>query len=152
MQAKTVRELGAFVRSLRREQGLTQAELAGLLGVSRDWVVRLEHGHPRLEAQRVLDALVVLGVTLDLEASGKSVRTYGSKVGKAPRAPKAKATKARKAPSGKQATTKLPTTPQAANSPRPGSVKGKNERSAVKEEFSAQGQREDPFAYLTRGR
>lgn len=66
MKANTVRDLGALVRSARRAQGLTQADLAKRLGVSRDWVVRLEQGHPRLEAQRVLDALVVLGLTLDV--------------------------------------------------------------------------------------
>jgi transcriptional regulator with XRE-family HTH domain len=44
-----------------RPRVLTQADLASRLQISRDWVVRLERGHPRLEAQRVLDALVVLG-------------------------------------------------------------------------------------------
>lgn len=70
MQAKSVRDLGAQVRSARRTQGMTQADLASRLGVSRDWVVRLEQGHPRLEAQRVLDALSVLGLSLDVRASG----------------------------------------------------------------------------------
>jgi len=68
MQVTTIRSLGSFVRAERLAQGLTQATLADRLGVSRDWVIRLEQGHPRLEAQRVLDALVVLGVTLDLAA------------------------------------------------------------------------------------
>ncbi|MEO5663740.1 MAG: helix-turn-helix domain-containing protein [Nocardioides sp.] len=66
MQAKTMRDLGALARSSRRAQGLTQAELAVRLGVGREWVVRLERGHPRLEAQKVLDALIVLGLTLDV--------------------------------------------------------------------------------------
>jgi len=70
MKTRTVRDLGALVRSARRAQGLTQADLAKRLGASRDWVVRLEQGHPRLEAQRVLDALVVLGLTLDVAESG----------------------------------------------------------------------------------
>jgi y4mF family transcriptional regulator len=66
MQAKTVRDLGALVRAERTTRGMTQADLAHELRVSRDWVVRLEKGHPRLEAQRVLDALLVLGLTLDV--------------------------------------------------------------------------------------
>jgi y4mF family transcriptional regulator len=152
MHAKTVRELGAFVRSQRREQGLTQAELAGLLGVSRDWVVRLEQGHPRLEAQRVLDALVVLGVTLDLGASGNSGRTSSSKAGKAPQIPRIKAAKGRKAAFGKQTKKTLSTTPQGTNSARPDSARSENQRSATKQELSAEGQRDDPFAYLTKGR
>lgn len=71
MHAKSVRDLGAQVRSARRAQGMTQADLASRLGVSRDWVVRLEQGHPRLEVQRVLDALAVLGLSLDVRASAR---------------------------------------------------------------------------------
>lgn len=65
MQVKTMRDLGALVRSARTARGMTQADLAAQLRMSRDWVVRLEKGHPRLEAQRVLDALRVVGVSLD---------------------------------------------------------------------------------------
>lgn len=66
MQVRTVQELGAAVRQARSERGMTQAELAAQLGVARDWVVRLEQGHPRLEAQLVLDALDAAGVALTL--------------------------------------------------------------------------------------
>ena len=65
MQVKTMSDLGALVRSARTARGMTQADLAAQLRISRDWVVRLEKGHPRLEAQRVLDALRVVGVGLD---------------------------------------------------------------------------------------
>jgi transcriptional regulator with XRE-family HTH domain len=65
MQVKTMSDLGALVRSARTARGMTQADLAAQLRMSRDWVVRLEKGHPRLEAQRVLDALRVVGVGLD---------------------------------------------------------------------------------------
>ncbi|PRC42801.1 hypothetical protein C6A85_000000108625 [Mycobacterium sp. ITM-2017-0098] len=65
MEVKTMRELGALVRSARTARGMTQADLAAQLRMSRDWVVRLEKGHPRLEAQRVLDALRVVGVNLE---------------------------------------------------------------------------------------
>jgi transcriptional regulator with XRE-family HTH domain len=65
MQVKTMRDLGALVRSARIARGMTQADLAAQLRMSRDWVVRLEKGHPRLEAQRVLDALRVVGISLE---------------------------------------------------------------------------------------
>jgi transcriptional regulator with XRE-family HTH domain len=65
MEVRTMRELGALVRSARTARGMTQADLAERLQMSRDWVVRLEKGHPRLEAQRVLDALRVVGVNLE---------------------------------------------------------------------------------------
>lgn len=69
MRAKTVADVGAVVRSARHAQGVTQAELARRLHVSRDWVVRLEQGHPRLQAQHILDALVVLNVEVTLTAA-----------------------------------------------------------------------------------
>lgn len=65
MQVKTMGDLGALVRSARTARGMTQADLAAQLRMGRDWVVRLEKGHPRLEAQRVLDALRVVGVSLE---------------------------------------------------------------------------------------
>lgn len=68
MQVKTMGDLGALVRSARTARGMTQADLAAQLRMSRDWVVRLEKGHPRLEAQRVLDALRVVGVSLEATA------------------------------------------------------------------------------------
>ncbi len=68
MKVRTMSDIGALVRSSRTARGMTQAELAKKLRVGRDWVVRLEKGHPRLEAQRVLDALSVLGVSLEATA------------------------------------------------------------------------------------
>lgn len=65
MLVKTMRDLGVLVRSARTARGMTQADLAARLRMSRDWVVRLEKGHPRLEAQRVLDTLRVVGVSLE---------------------------------------------------------------------------------------
>jgi y4mF family transcriptional regulator len=64
MQLHTVRDVGATVRDARVRQGLTQAELARRAGVSREWLVRLEHGSPRLEMQLVLDTLAAVGLTL----------------------------------------------------------------------------------------
>lgn len=64
MQIRTVRDLGSLVREARREAGLSQAGLAARIGVGREWVVRLEQGHPRLEAQLVLDALDASGIRL----------------------------------------------------------------------------------------
>lgn len=64
MEMRTVLDVGLRVRALRQQQQLSQAELARRLGVSRAWVVRLEQGSPRLEAQHVLDSLVALGSPL----------------------------------------------------------------------------------------
>ncbi len=68
MRVHTMQELGAALRQARTELRLTQADVADRVGVSRDWVVRLEHGHPRLEAQLVLDALEAVGLTVALDS------------------------------------------------------------------------------------
>jgi transcriptional regulator with XRE-family HTH domain len=49
---------------------MTQAELARRAGVSREWLVRLERGHPRLEMQLVLDTLAAVGLTLTATEDG----------------------------------------------------------------------------------
>lgn len=76
VEVHTMSDVGAVVRRARRELTMTQADLARAVGVSRDWVVRLEKGHPRLEAQLVLDALDALGVvtSLSLESSATELR------------------------------------------------------------------------------
>jgi len=135
MRVKTIRDLGSFVRSERRAQGMTQADLAARLGVSRDWVVRLEQGHPRLEAQRVLDALVMLGATLDL-APGRPTRA---------RVPAAK-----KAPSKKAAPAKAvskTTTREASAGRKIAKTATTGQWSSAKTSSGA-----DPFAYLTKSR
>ncbi|MEV6282842.1 helix-turn-helix domain-containing protein [Kribbella sp. NPDC051770] len=64
MRIHTVRELGSAVREARARHGLTQVDLARRAGVSREWLVRLEQGHARLEVQLVLDTLEAVGLTL----------------------------------------------------------------------------------------
>lgn len=102
MKLKAMRDVGALVRSARRDRGLTQAELASLVGVGREWVVRLEKGSPRVEAQKVLDVLSALGLVLDVSPSNQ-----------APRRPPAQRA------SGKKASTarKSATAKKSANSP-----------------------------------
>ncbi len=60
MQLTDTHALAVFVRQRRTELGLTQAQLADKVGVGREWVVRLEKGHPRLEVGMVLGALRAL--------------------------------------------------------------------------------------------
>lgn len=67
-----MRDLGALARSTREERGLTQAEVAQRAGVGRDVVIRFERGHPRLEAQRVLDILAALQLVLNVGTSDEA--------------------------------------------------------------------------------
>lgn len=65
MNLTTMHDVATAIRNARLAQGLTQAQLASRLGVGRDWVIRLEQGSPRLEASKVLDAFVALGLSLE---------------------------------------------------------------------------------------
>lgn len=57
MLARNAQDIGNIVKSRRNAIGMTQQELATLIGVNRRWVGELEAGHPRAELALVLDAL-----------------------------------------------------------------------------------------------
>ncbi|WP_019240104.1 MULTISPECIES: type II toxin-antitoxin system Y4mF family antitoxin [Enorma] len=60
-------ELGSLIRTARREQGLTQTELAGLAGVGVTFISQLENGKQSAEAGKVIDVLLTLGIDLIAE-------------------------------------------------------------------------------------
>jgi HTH-type transcriptional regulator / antitoxin HipB len=74
MLIRTPTELGAIIRDKRKRLGLDQSTLANRIGVSRQWVIEIEHGHPRAELGLVLRALDALGIRLDASSGdpGKS--------------------------------------------------------------------------------
>lgn len=51
---RTSSEIGAAIRTERRQQGLTQTELADLCGVSLSFVSNLENGKPTAELAKAL--------------------------------------------------------------------------------------------------
>ncbi|MGC8535506.1 MAG: helix-turn-helix domain-containing protein [Rhizomicrobium sp.] len=67
----TPSDLGAAIRTRRRELGLDQAALAKSIGASRQWVIGVERGRARAELGLVLRALNVLGIPLSLDADAK---------------------------------------------------------------------------------
>jgi HTH-type transcriptional regulator / antitoxin HipB len=60
----SIQEIGSQVRHLRRERGLTQADLAALAGVGRRFVSELENGKPTLRLAETHQVLRVFGLTL----------------------------------------------------------------------------------------
>lgn len=60
-----IEELGAFVRTERKELRLTQLEVAELADVSDRFLRELEHGKPTAEIGKVIDVLAVLGFDLE---------------------------------------------------------------------------------------
>ena len=87
MQIHTTRELGELVRARRHELGLTQGALAERIGSTRQWVVALEAGRPRLELGLTLRALASLGVTLDLRINETSDTQAAGSAARVRRAP-----------------------------------------------------------------
>jgi HTH-type transcriptional regulator / antitoxin HipB len=65
MLVRTPADLGAVVRERRKQLKLNQAVFAEQVGVSRQWIIELEHGHTRAELGLVLRALDALNVHLD---------------------------------------------------------------------------------------
>lgn len=75
---RSATELAAAVRAAREQQGLTQAELAERIGVSRFWVVAFEKGKESVELGTVLRALTALGLRLDLSSADPGTRDVAS--------------------------------------------------------------------------
>jgi HTH-type transcriptional regulator/antitoxin HipB len=65
MLVRSPADLGAVVRDRRKQLKLLQAGFAKQIGVSRQWVIELEHGHARAELGLVLRALDALNVRFD---------------------------------------------------------------------------------------
>nr|WP_245452346.1 helix-turn-helix domain-containing protein [Bradyrhizobium forestalis] len=60
--SQTRPDVGAVIRDRRKRLKLDQSTLAKRIGVSRQWVIDVEHGHPRAEVALLLRALDVLGI------------------------------------------------------------------------------------------
>ena len=63
-----IKELGAFVAKVRKEQGVTQLQLAQAASVGRRFVVELESGKETIHAGKLLKVLETLGVDVTLTA------------------------------------------------------------------------------------
>jgi HTH-type transcriptional regulator/antitoxin HipB len=67
MRIRTPIDLGALIRERRKALGLDQKTLAEKVGVSRQWIVDVEQGKPRLEIGLVLRTANALGIVLTVD-------------------------------------------------------------------------------------
>jgi HTH-type transcriptional regulator/antitoxin HipB len=65
MLVRTPTDVGAVIRDTRKRLKLDQATFAKRIGVSRQWVIEIERGHPRAELALVLRAMDALNIHLD---------------------------------------------------------------------------------------
>jgi len=71
MFVRTPADLGAVIRDRRKKLKLNQSALAKRIGVSRPWVIEIEHGHPRAELALVLRALDALDIRLAIASANE---------------------------------------------------------------------------------
>jgi HTH-type transcriptional regulator/antitoxin HipB len=71
MIIRTPAELGTLIRNTRQKLKLDQASLSKKIGVSRLWLIEIEHGKPRAEIGLVLRTLAALGITLTASTPDK---------------------------------------------------------------------------------
>jgi HTH-type transcriptional regulator / antitoxin HipB len=69
MYVRTPTDIGLLIRDRRRQLGLSQTELAGRVGVGRQWIVAIEQGKARAELGLVMRALASLDLRLSINAS-----------------------------------------------------------------------------------
>jgi HTH-type transcriptional regulator/antitoxin HipB len=61
---KSVHELGALIRQVRKSQRLTQEDLSGLAGFGNRFIIDVERGKETVQTQKVIDLLGLLGLEL----------------------------------------------------------------------------------------
>jgi HTH-type transcriptional regulator / antitoxin HipB len=67
----SLEDLGAQVRAKRKQDGLTQVEVAAFSGVGTRFVSELERGKPTVRMDRVLQVLNGLGLELLVRNRGE---------------------------------------------------------------------------------
>ena len=65
--------LGQIIQQSRLQQGISQRELANMLGISQKWVWEMEQGKPGLLMDRLFLMLEKTGVTLSAEIEVEDV-------------------------------------------------------------------------------
>ncbi len=81
---QTTRAFGTAVRRARKDRGMSQAELAAEVGVSRPWLSELETGKRTVELGRALSVLNALGLAvtfMPIPAVGESGIDLGQILG-----------------------------------------------------------------------
>jgi len=76
MKIKTTEELGAKIRSRRKELKVNQKDLAMASGTGLRFIIELEKGKSTCQAGKILDVLHALGIVMHVEA-GDSNDTGG---------------------------------------------------------------------------
>ena len=80
MKVNSMRDVAAAVRGRRLDLGLSQADLAAHVGVSRAWINAVEAGKPKVDFDLILRLLDYLQLRLDLAKPGNLGDAYKSRL------------------------------------------------------------------------
>lgn len=76
--ARTAKQIGAIIRRVRRNAGLTQTDLGKRIGLRQATISRLEKGEDETKLSTLLDVLSALGLEIIIDKRGKaSIRNLG---------------------------------------------------------------------------
>lgn len=67
---KVVKDLGELVQQERKEQKLSQIDVAGLVGCGNRFIVDLEKGKETIRMQKAIEVLELLGLELIVKRKG----------------------------------------------------------------------------------
>ncbi len=73
---RTAADLGLLIRAVRKDAGVRQDDLAGMVGVSRQFAVDAERGKPTIQLAKVLRLLEELGIELSVDLGEGAAREY----------------------------------------------------------------------------
>lgn len=73
MEIARAEDIGAVLRRARVDKGMSQQQLAAMLGVTRQWVASVEAGAPTARLGLVIDALRCVDVLLETRADESQV-------------------------------------------------------------------------------
>lgn len=65
---RTVLEIGRYIRTIRKSQGMTQADLCDISGVNQRFLSELENGKKTAEIGKVLHVLKCIGCDMTLRS------------------------------------------------------------------------------------
>lgn len=66
-EINSIEDLAKIIEAKRKQQNLTQLDLAGLASTGNRFIIDLEKGKPTCQIQKILDVLKTLGIKLLVE-------------------------------------------------------------------------------------
>lgn len=62
----SMNEIGTVIKTHRKEQGLSQEDLAGISGTGRRFISDLENGKENIQTGKLLQVISALGLTISI--------------------------------------------------------------------------------------